>query len=82
MCPLPNAAPDPKQLGRLIEIIDNPNARLAEANDRGWLGEIEGLIASLAGAAQKLATMPRASVSGETSIQLGPARQAPKGAAR
>jgi len=72
-CPM--LRPDPKQLGRLVEIIDNLNARVAEANDRGWLGEVEGLVASLAGAEQKLATMRRASVSAETSMRLGPTRK-------
>ncbi|MGI8777663.1 MAG: tyrosine-type recombinase/integrase [Acidimicrobiales bacterium] len=76
-CPM--LRPDPKQLGRLVEIIDNLNARLAEANHRGWLGEVEGLVASLAGAEQKLAAMRRVTDSGETSIRLGPPRQGSQG---
>ena len=39
--------PDLKQLGRLTEIVENLDARLAEAHDRGWLGEVEGLQAAL-----------------------------------
>jgi hypothetical protein len=54
-CPL--LRPDPQQQRRLIEIQDNLKARLVEAKNRGWLGEVEGLNISLAGAEQKLATM-------------------------
>jgi len=50
-CPMLRS--DPKQLGRLTEIIENLDARLAEACDRGWLGEVEGLEASLGAAHQK-----------------------------
>ena len=49
--------PDPKQQARLVEIQDNLKARLVEAKNRGWLGEIEGLEVSLAGVDQKLETM-------------------------
>jgi hypothetical protein len=54
-CPL--LRPDPKQQARLIEIQDNLKARLVEAKTRGWLGEVEGLNISLAGAEQKLGAM-------------------------
>ncbi len=67
-CPM--LRPDPKQLGRLAEIIENLNTRLAEANDRGWLGEVEGLVASLAGAEQKLATMQQIASSVRYPIEL------------
>jgi hypothetical protein len=57
-CPL--LRPGPAQLPRLIEIRTNLQARLAEAHDRGWAGEIDGLEVSLAGAEQKLEqTAPR-----------------------
>jgi len=46
--------PDPAQRGRLLEIRDNPIARIAEAEREGWLGEIEGLKVSLAGTEDKL----------------------------
>jgi hypothetical protein len=49
--------PDPKQAGRLQEIIANLEARIREAHSQGWLGEVEGLEISLAGAQQKLASM-------------------------
>jgi hypothetical protein len=47
--------PDPNQRPRLIEIRENLAARVAEAEGQGWLGEIEGLQISLAGAESKLA---------------------------
>lgn len=47
--------PDPAQRPRLIEIRDNLNARVTEANNEGWHGEVEGLQISLAGANNKLA---------------------------
>ena len=46
--------PDPDQPPRLIEIRDNLTARIAEAEREGWLGEVEGLKISLAGAQDKL----------------------------
>ncbi|MFE9776157.1 tyrosine-type recombinase/integrase [Streptomyces sp. NPDC005931] len=49
--------PDPAQRPRLIEIRDNLQARITEAEREGWLGEIEGLRVSLAGAQDKLAQM-------------------------
>lgn len=51
--------PDPAQRHRLIEIRDNLVARIAEARQQGWLGEIEGLQVSVAGAEEKLAQMDR-----------------------
>lgn len=46
--------PDPAQRFRLVEIRDNLHARIAEAEREGWLGEIEGLQVSLAGADDKI----------------------------
>ena len=57
-CPM--LRPDPAQRGRLGEIIENLKARLTEAHQQGWLGEIEGVEASLAAANQKLAAVQRA----------------------
>jgi integrase len=51
--------PDPAQQQRLTEIRDNLTARIAEAETEGWLGEIEGLKISLAGAQDKLAQISR-----------------------
>jgi hypothetical protein len=62
--------PDPAQHGRLEEIRDNLVARIAEAEREGWLGEVEGLRISLAGAQDKLAQMHRRA-SGGTAIDLG-----------
>lgn len=51
--------PDPAQRRRIAEIRDNLVARIAEAEREGWLGEIEGLKISLAGADGKLAQIDR-----------------------
>jgi hypothetical protein len=52
-CPL--LRPDPASRSRLEEIRDNLLARIEEARREGWLGEVDGLQVSLAGARQKLA---------------------------
>jgi hypothetical protein len=51
--------PDPAQRGRLVDIRDNLHARIAEAEREAWLGEIEGLQVSLAGAQSKLDAIDR-----------------------
>ncbi|MDQ1013123.1 hypothetical protein QFZ82_007608 [Streptomyces sp. V4I23] len=51
--------PDPAQRDRLVEIGDNLLARIAETEREGWLGEVEGLQVSLAGAEEKLAQLDR-----------------------
>jgi integrase len=51
--------PDPAQRHRLTEIRDNLAARIAEADREGWIGEVEGLKISLAGAEDKLAQIDR-----------------------
>ncbi|MGW7696088.1 hypothetical protein ACWGMA_46050 [Streptomyces asiaticus] len=58
--------PDPAQRPRLVEIIDNLNAHIAEAEREGWLGEVEGLQVSLAGAKAKLAQIEQ-----RTTVTLG-----------
>jgi integrase len=47
--------PDPAQRPRLEEVRDNLEARIIEAKREGWLGEVEGLQVSLAGAKDKIA---------------------------
>lgn len=51
--------PDAAQRVRLVEIRDNLLARIAEAEREGWLGEMEGLRVSLAGAEEKLTQLER-----------------------
>jgi len=51
--------PDPAQRPRIAEIRDSLIARIAEAEREGWLGEVEGLKVSLAGAEDKLAQIDR-----------------------
>ncbi len=53
--------PDPAQRSRIAEIRDNLTARITEAQREGWLGEVEGLKVSLAGAEDKLAQIDRRS---------------------
>jgi integrase len=53
--------PDPDQRSRLVDIRDNLQARIAEAEREAWLGEIEGLQVSLAGAQSKLDQIDRRS---------------------
>jgi hypothetical protein len=55
--------PDPAQAGRLREIITNLNTRITEAEQNSWLGEVEGLKLSLAGAQEKLKEMERPTAS-------------------
>ena len=59
-CPM--LRPDPTQQPRLEEIIANLGERLAEARDRGWLGDVDGLQTSLAAAQHKLLQMRRTAV--------------------
>jgi hypothetical protein len=60
--------PDPAQRTRIAEIRDNLLARITEAEHEGWLGEVEGLKVSLAGAQDKLAQLDRRS---QTAVNLG-----------
>ncbi|MEU5610535.1 site-specific integrase [Streptomyces sparsogenes] len=55
----PALRPDPAQAPRLREIITNLHARVDEAKQQGWLGEIAGLEVSLAAANDKLSAMNR-----------------------
>jgi hypothetical protein len=49
----------PKQRPRLIEIIRNLTDRIAEARANGWVGEVQGLQASLTKAKEKLTSLNR-----------------------
>ena len=62
--------PDLTQRPRLVEIRDNLIARIAEAEREGWLGEVEGLQVSLAGANDKLAQLDRRARN-PTTVDLG-----------
>jgi len=62
--------PDPAQRPRLVEIRDNLIDRIAEAEREGWLGEVEGLQVSLAGANDKLAQLDRRAHH-HTTVELG-----------
>ncbi|MFE1988475.1 integrase [Streptomyces mirabilis] len=62
--------PDPDQSHRIVAIRENLLDRIAEAEKEGWLGEVEGLKVSLAGAADKLAQIDRRSRR-RTTVRLG-----------
>ena len=68
-CPL--LRPDPAQGDRVAETRDNLLARIAEAERHGWLGEVEGLKISLAGAHQKLAQMSQITARRSSVVNLG-----------
>jgi hypothetical protein len=68
--------PDPAQAIRLAEIVTNLHERIREATERGWLGEVEGLQVSLAGARQKLQQMRKIRLQGPVPLQSpSPRRQ-------
>jgi len=68
-CPL--LRPEPAQRSRLEEIRDNLLARIDEAEREGWLGEVEGLKISLAGAYQKLVHVDGIAGQGSRTVHLG-----------
>jgi Phage integrase family len=74
-CPL--LRPDPAQRQRLLDVRDNLIARIEEARRQGWLGEVEGLQISLAGARAKLTQLDQIA-SRRAPINLGvPTRTRP-----
>jgi integrase len=68
-CPL--LRPDPAQRHRLEEIRANLLDRIAEAEREGWLGEVEGLQVSLAGADDKLTQITASLRRTADAVQLG-----------
>jgi hypothetical protein len=68
-CPM--LKPEPAQQPRLKEIHDNLEARITEAKREGWLGEIEGLQVSLAGAKNKLAQLDTTTQHRTKNTELG-----------
>ncbi len=68
-CPL--LRPDPAQRHRLVEIGNNLQDRLQEADRQGWAGETEGLKISLAATAQKLAQTDQITARRDTAVLLG-----------
>ncbi|MFI8985067.1 tyrosine-type recombinase/integrase [Streptomyces antimycoticus] len=56
---------------RLEEIRDNLRGRIAEAEREGWLGEVEGLSASLSAAEAKIAALDSRQQRQESSVFLG-----------
>ncbi|MEV5483519.1 MULTISPECIES: hypothetical protein [Streptomyces] len=54
-----------------MEIRDNLIARISEAEGEGWLGEVEGLKVSLAGAQDKLAQLDAQQESRPAVVHIG-----------
>lgn len=69
--------PDPSQIERLTEIITNLSDRIDEAEDQGWLGEVDGLKISLAGAEAKLRQMTKQLDRRDEPVELGLPRLRP-----
>jgi site-specific recombinase XerC len=59
---------DPRQKGRLAEIIANLKDRITEARANGWLGEVQGLQVSLDAAKAKMASLARAERNRQTGV--------------
>lgn len=51
---------DPRQRGRIVEIIANLTERIKEAEVNGWRGEVAGLKTSREAAVKKLTNLDRA----------------------
>ena len=66
-CPAPACQVRP----RLTAIRDNLTARIAEAEQQGWLGEAEGLKVSLAAADTKLTQVDMLIARRDTAVSLG-----------
>ncbi|MFG2631417.1 hypothetical protein [Streptomyces sp. NPDC048473] len=69
--------PDRAQRGRLVEIRENLIDRIAEAESEGWLGEIEGLRVSLAGADSKISQIDAVQLGGPVNLGLPTPRKKP-----
>lgn len=65
------------QIGRLEEVRGNLIARIAEDEREGWLGEVEGLRVSLAGAEDKLAQITRRAASASVDLPMPTRRREP-----
>ncbi|WP_234325739.1 hypothetical protein [Streptomyces sp. NRRL S-146] len=63
--------PGPAQRSRLTDIRDNLIARIVEAEREGWLGEVEGLQVSLAGAQGKLDQLEAEAARRPSTVDLG-----------
>lgn len=63
--------PDPADRPRLVEIAENLEARVAEAEREGWLGEVEDLAVSLQGARDKVAQIDASIARKNQAVHLG-----------
>jgi len=63
--------PDPGQIERLNDIIENLKERILEAEAQGWLGDVEGLRVTVAGAELKREQMRRQISQADEPVVLG-----------
>jgi hypothetical protein len=68
-CPVLIVGPD--EMPRMEEIRDNLRDRIAEAEREGWLGDVEGLSASLSATEEKIATLNARQQRKESAVFLG-----------
>lgn len=61
---------DPREEWRLVEIVENLEERVVEAQENAWLGEVEGLQISLDAAKEKLAGLHKLDDVGPVSLGL------------
>jgi hypothetical protein len=62
--------PEPAQRHRLLQVLENLQARIDEAKHEGWLGEVQGLEVSLSAAKAKLTRLDELTTR-RTTIHLG-----------
>lgn len=62
---------DPDERGRLVEIRDNLNDRIAEAEREGWLGDVEGLPVSRDAAKEKVDQLDARQKKKESPVFMG-----------
>lgn len=63
--------PDPHDRAKLVEITENLQARIAEAEREGWLGEVENLNVSLSAAHNKIDQLDAAIARTRQAVHLG-----------
>jgi hypothetical protein len=59
---------DPREIGRLADLVKNLQDRLEEAEMHGWGGEIEGIKTSLEAGRAKLATARRSTAKPQSAL--------------
>ena len=71
LCPMRMLRPDPDATAPTRRDHRQPARAARRGHERGWLGEVEGLEASLAAGQQKLAAMTRRPARGDGPVSIG-----------